>query len=579
VKLCVVVLSALGCVTFGYPQNLPAPQGDVRSLDSKKLKCKIEGKVVDLSTSEPLNKATLRLRTATPAAASVTAPPAGDGAFNYISKSDAAGGFVFEEIEPGAYWLSAERAGFVRQNYGARSTTMQGVVVKLDAGQELKDVLFQLTPQGAIRGRVVDEDGDPIGNARVQALHWTYWSGGRKQLSPVGSTSTAADGSFVATNLSPGTYYLSATPTTGWTPDQAGRKGPEETYANVFYQDALEPSAAAPIQVFAGADIRGIEVRMRKVRVFRIRGKALDTATGASLQNVTLRLLAKDSSDYFDAMLYRRLAVVRNNSFEFAAVPPGTYVIEPDIAANHLVGRCVVTVSQENVGDLVCPLGPGQEVMATIGIAEGHETGQQPSVDGRKKPPSQPSLSFLAVDGFPTIPAIQKLDNGSFRIHNVPPNRFRVNVSGLPEGTFIKAMRFNNQDWTQPILDLTSGAGGSLQIILADGAAGVTGVVRNSKGEAMPGVVVTLWSPDRAMLGAFDPAKAAYTDQNGAFRIENLGPGDYRILAWDDFDAGLMLNLDFLKRFESQASSIKLEENSRETVDVKLADRDSGADR
>src|SRR5260370_13803135 len=103
-------------------------------------------------------------------------------------------------------------------------------------------------------------------------------------------------------------------------------------------------------------------------------------------------------------MVDRGLAGVRNNSFEFAGVPPGTYVIEPDIAANHLVGRCVVTVSQENVGDLVCPLGPGQEVMATIGIAEGHETGQQPSVDGRNKPPSQPSLTFLAAHRLPTLP-------------------------------------------------------------------------------------------------------------------------------------------------------------------------------
>src|SRR5260370_35790457 len=102
-------------------------------------------------------------------------------------------------------------------------------------------------------------------------------------------------------------------------------------------------------------------------------------------------------------MVDRGLAGVRNNSFEFAGVPPGTYVIEPDIAANHLVGRCVVTVSQENVGDLVCPLGPGQEVIATIGIPQGHETRQHQSVDGQEKPPAQPWLSFLAVGGFSTV--------------------------------------------------------------------------------------------------------------------------------------------------------------------------------
>ena len=101
--------------------------------------------------------------------------------------ADANGKFVFEDVLPGRYTLSAERTGFLRQNYGARGAApgSPGVVLTLAAGQIMKDLNFKLVPQGVIAGRVTDSDGDPMPGLEVWVSHFTHFRGER-QLSLVG---------------------------------------------------------------------------------------------------------------------------------------------------------------------------------------------------------------------------------------------------------------------------------------------------------------------------------------------------------------------------------------------------------
>ncbi len=88
--------------------------------DKPKDKCRLEGRVTSLSTGEAVRKATLRLRMAQSGGVGY----AGSGPMdmsNYTSTSDTEGKFLFEDVEPGRYTLSAERAGFVRQIYPVQS--------------------------------------------------------------------------------------------------------------------------------------------------------------------------------------------------------------------------------------------------------------------------------------------------------------------------------------------------------------------------------------------------------------------------------------------------------------------------
>src|SRR6202043_3283986 len=106
-----------------------------------------------------------------------------------------------------------------------------------------------------------------------------------------GGSQVQADGTFVIGSLAAGRYYLSATDNRGNYMDDAerpGRKGPEEGYVTTYFPNAIDAAAAAPIEIAAGAELRGIEIRLRKARVFRIRGKVVNTLTGAVPQNMML---------------------------------------------------------------------------------------------------------------------------------------------------------------------------------------------------------------------------------------------------------------------------------------------------
>src|SRR6185503_10881105 len=71
-------------------------------------------------------------------------------------------------------------------------------------------IQLKLTPQSVIIGRVYDQDGDPVENAQVQVMRYTYPRSGR-QLSTVGTGTTNDLGEYRVAGLAPGRYYVSAT--------------------------------------------------------------------------------------------------------------------------------------------------------------------------------------------------------------------------------------------------------------------------------------------------------------------------------------------------------------------------------
>jgi hypothetical protein len=69
--------------------------------------------------------------------------------------------------------------------------------------------------------------------------------------------------------------------------------------------------------------------------------------------------------------------------------------------------------------------------------------------------------------------------------------------------------------------------------------------------------------PDRFVTGS--------TDQHGRFTIHGLPPGSYTLYAWQDLDEPVWVDPDFLKSQEANGTTVKIEEGSHQTVDLKLS--------
>lgn len=174
----------------------------------------VEGVIVRLDTNEPISGVDLELTdmsAATSLAASATPAPPPTPPFTGKSGKD--GRFAIRNLPSGTYNLVAARIGgqFVPVEYGQHGILGRGVNFPLGEGQQMRDVRLEMAPVGAITGRVVDENGRPVGHAAVLALSPMYRED-QQILNILELVHTDDRGEYRLFSLVPGKYYVAVRP-------------------------------------------------------------------------------------------------------------------------------------------------------------------------------------------------------------------------------------------------------------------------------------------------------------------------------------------------------------------------------
>src|SRR5262249_32617950 len=123
--------------------------------------------------------------------------------------ADDSGHFAVRDLQPGRYRVAATRDGFMPGQYGRRVARGESGNIDLAPGATRSDIIVELIPKGSISGRVSDAKGDPVPNARVQVLRYTYQDGRRILISANGMN-TNERGDYAFSSLAPGPYVISA---------------------------------------------------------------------------------------------------------------------------------------------------------------------------------------------------------------------------------------------------------------------------------------------------------------------------------------------------------------------------------
>src|SRR5579862_8385130 len=465
---------------------------------------RIEGRVLS-DTGQPLSKATVAFH----GVRSTSVETGDDGRFSITA------------FQPGKYSVRIERSGYASPGLEPGLST----TVWLDQGQVQQDLVFKMSPQAVITGRVTDADGDPLSGA-VTAYRETY-QGRSKALVVRGSVSVDEKGNFRLAGLAPGRYYLAV----GFEPPGA-RFGAETLYPN-----SPDFEHAMPITVRAGDDLRGMNILTRtdQHRV-SIRGRVVDITNGQPVQAQFLTLTPREARVTGGANVSAR----SDGSFEIQHVTAGQYFLRTLFSTTNSsnMGQVELAVGNQDLEDVVLPVRPAMKLQGAIQV-EGGDLSTKPFV--RLIPTGPP---FNGSD-----PTGQAGAGGSFQLENVAPVKYLIELHNLPEGTYVKSIHLADRDITHAPLDLTSGVEAALTVLLAPHAAIVDGVV-------VPNAVVAIWRKDHA-----DEVSTALAGQKGAFRFANLAPGDYRILAWDDIEPGLAEHEPFRTRFNDRAVSLTLSQD------------------
>ena len=185
---------------------------------------------------------------------------------------------------------------------------------------------------GAIAGRVLDHEGDPLVRAQVSALQRRNLAGTWQLMSAGsgGSASTDDRGRFRLFGLPPGEYYVVGSylmpgPTIESPPSD---HQPKIGYAPTFYPSSNRIERARKVTVRAGRDTVGIDVSLLRAKLGSVSGRAIDAA-GNPLSGargfVSLAQLGEMTTPM--GLLAGSVSRRDNGTFVMSNVPPGRYML------------------------------------------------------------------------------------------------------------------------------------------------------------------------------------------------------------------------------------------------------------
>ncbi|MCS7023346.1 MAG: carboxypeptidase regulatory-like domain-containing protein [Bryobacteraceae bacterium] len=520
----------------------------------------VEGIVTNAISGEPLSKASVTLRP-------VDGNPGEPGGFGpsgeffrfrgYSAQTDSSGRFTIPSVEPGKYRLSVTRSGFVDQDYGSNDYLRYGPPLTLAPKQHLRELNIKLTPHAVITGRIVDEDGEPMVGIQVEALRNRY-SQGKRVLSVYRSATTNDLGEYRIYGLPPGSYLVAA----------AARRGPrppsqaQDDYVTTFFPGATDPNLGTFLNVAAGQQASA-DLRLRRQATYTIKGRLSDPNAGEG-RRAGVFLTPRGMS--FSTTGMRPAIVDGGGNFEIRGVPPGAYFL---VATSGQRGRPLpaarfaVEVSTRDVEVGTLTLQPPLQLTGRL-LLEAKDPMNLSGVQVRLT-----LRDPVGALGLSTFSAAVKPD-GTFTFDTLAADQYTVALSGLPDGYYVKHARFGNQDAFVSGVDLRAGSAMPLEISLSPNAGRLAGTVFFDQQQVAGGATVVLVPVEAQRREQPQFYKTTTSGEDGQFTISNIEPGQYRVFAWKDIEAGAYMDPDFLRPVEGSAEIVSIKESASEQVRLRV---------
>jgi protocatechuate 3,4-dioxygenase beta subunit len=487
------------------------------------------------------------------------------------------GSWEINALPAGRYTVSVSKPGFVTVQYGQRRPFESGTPIPLAAGQSLEQINMTLPRGGVITGRILDDNGDPVAQAQVQAHRYGYAPDGQRRLTTSKGTITDDLGQFRLFGLDSGDYAVSASVSTN--PSLADTAGDlpavtTEPLATTYYPGTTNPYEAQVVPLKIGEET-SVQIQLLTSRVGRITGVVVNSE-GKPLAGATLIIAGG-----IDGGLGGVIGTNADGTFTISNVSPGEHMISvrqssQDATAEFADVLVSVVAEPVNVrivtgkrptlsgrvtwegtssravtrqGGIVIPGVNGPRVMlqpATTGPFVGSEA--TPGADGT-----------IAEDGTFT------LAGGSGRVF--------VRVAMTPPGWLVKSVTLDGKDITDVPLDLSGRTAiDDVRIVLTDKSCDLSGRVTDSRGTGLKEYVVVLLPA--ALPPGVSPQRFIHLvrpDQDGQFRAKALLPGRYTATALEWLEPGREFVPEFQDELRRQGKAVTLKEGEAATLDLKLS--------
>jgi len=547
----VVSLDDAGRAQVFQPQPPMPPLGPARDTSATKPagSAIVRGHVVAAENGQPLRKAQVRIQS-------------GELRENRLTTTDGDGKFEFKEVIPGRYNVSASKGSYVALQYGQLRPFEPGKPLEVLAAQTIEKVDFAL-PRGAIiTGRVIDEFGEPLPDTMVSVQRYQNM-GGQRRLVSAGRPATTNDiGEFRLFAIPPGQYYLSAT----MRPMGMGDTDDKSGYAPTYFPGTPSIAEAQKLNVGLGQVIADINMALMPTRVSRITGTAVDSQ-GRPFSGMIMPVPRGDSM----VMMFGPPAQIKpDGSFAVSGLAPGRYMLQARpmgaVGGESEAAYLDITVNGEDIDGVKLVATKPTTVSGRVVIDPAAASALRPSTLTLGLQSLEPDMFMFGLS-----PG-RVADDLTFEI-KAAPGRARISLFGQLPGWTIRSVRYRGVDVTdsgiefRPSEDVVD-----VEVELTNQVTSVSGLVANSRGEALKDYSIVVfptdrdkWTPNSRYL------RTARPDQDGRYKVTGLPPGEYRVIALDYVDPNEWNTPEFLEGVRTRATMFSVNEGESKSVDLRIA--------
>lgn len=284
--------------------------------------CLLAGRAIDASTKGPVGHATVYL------SYGVSSDPL------FVSVA-ADGSFEMKDVACGSMSLSVvNTAGYQDRAYNPDGRPGEFPTFTLAEGEARRDILFELRPGHRISGRVLDDNGQPLGEPSLVVLAM------EQPIDPVGGSLRKQgfirpDGTYLIDGLPDRSYLVMVE---DFRSEQQDAPYPVRYYPGTFSREE------AQVITFDQQPSHGnVDIRLSKKGGLAVDGRVTDAASGTPLANV---LVVVQYADALDA----RLATYTDASGRYHAegLGPGRFLVVADARPQGFVRtKTPITLARE----------------------------------------------------------------------------------------------------------------------------------------------------------------------------------------------------------------------------------------
>lgn len=562
----VVAISFAGLVTAGIDAQAPPTSAPGQTT--------VTGTVVDAVTRRPVGGAVVTLFTVSDLSVPLIYRTSFDGMeirggfqLGHVMTSGN-GRFRFNNVGEGAFGVSTQKSGWVQTGWEANEPELRGEWMAIASSMKAIEITVPLQTMPVIRGRVLDENGDPAVGALVTAYQ-PLVQAGESPWHTVGMRWTDDRGVFWF-SVPPGDSVLHARPVTMGTDQPL-------VYQSMFFSSATALAQAQVLRLRPGDVRTDIDFRFEPVRAFKVSGQLVGVRHPGA--RVTLAHVDAGSSPDRNAADSIRTAGP-DGRFAFQAVPVGAYVLRvvqgPNIPnGSHgtpplerlppeptLAAELALNVVDHDL-DLTVPLQPGVRISGRV------------EFDGEPSAEEIAQLKGIAIliERADAVEADLRglfLDAKTFATIQIPPGRYIMRTSWVPRGWTLKSIIHDRRDITDEPIEIGAADVTDVVMTFTKSRSFLTGTVTGAAQKHLrPWVIAFPHERGYWMESGRVPRRLSIIQLGtaGTYKFELL-PGGYFVCVLPD--QPLALTADVLSTLASRATQVWLGENEQRVQTLPL---------